>query len=476
MSSVNSAQTIHDIRNALNVIMTSAQLLRGPEPLTDKQQKSVDRIMHGSKEILALLGDHATEDLPARSTGVNLTVTVVEKEKSADENPGELATENKILFVDDDAETLEGYRQLLESEFRVETAVGGEDALVALNNRGPYAIVVSDLRMPGMNGIEFLAKARVAAPDTVRIMLTGHADVNVAIEAVNQDHIFRFLTKPCERDSLRSSLGAGLVRYRLVAAEKEILENTLVGGIKVLTDVLGAVSPEAFGRSLRITQYVRHLISKLNLPAPWRLEAAAMLSQLGCITLDSELLRAAYAGTPLSTEEQARFDAHPAVARDLLMSVPRLEAVAWMVGEQLSVQISPNPPPTVALSSDAAVTGAKMLKLAVAFDALRMRALSNDEAIVRLRSRPAEFEGTLLDAMMSLKSEGSKMVSRKISVTKLIPGMILQQELRTTTGLLIVAKGQEVTRPLVARLLNFSEAGMIEGEILALIPVQLSAS
>ncbi len=124
MSSVNSAQTIHDIRNALNVIMTSAQLLRGPEPLTDKQQKSVDRIMHGSKEILALLGDHGPEDLSERPTGVNLTVTVVEKEKSPDENPGELATENKILFVDDDAETLEGYRQLLESEFRVETAVG----------------------------------------------------------------------------------------------------------------------------------------------------------------------------------------------------------------------------------------------------------------------------------------------------------------------------------------------------------------
>jgi response regulator RpfG family c-di-GMP phosphodiesterase len=476
MSSVNSAQTIHDVRNALNVIMTSAQLLRGPEPLTEKQLKSVDRIMHASKEILALTGDLATQGLSAQTTGVKLTVSVVEKENPAAENTGELATENKILFVDDDAETLEDYRQLLGSEFRVETAVGGQEGLAALHDHGPYAIVVSDLRMPGMSGIEFLAKARVAAPDTVRIMLTGHADVNVAIEAVNQDHIFRFLTKPCERDSLRSSLGAALVRYRLVTAEKEILENTLIGCIKVFTDVLGAVSPEAFGRSLRITQYVRHLISKLNLPAPWRLEAAAMLSQLGCITLDPELLRAAYAGTPLSAEDQARFNAHPVAARDLLISVPRLEAVAWMIGEQLMGEISPNPPHVVALSPDVVVMGAKMLKVAVAFDALRMQAVSNDEAIVQLRSRPAEFDGKLLDAMMSLKAEGSKMVSRKISVTKLVPGMILQQEIRTTAGLLIVANGQEITRPLVARLLNFSEAGMIEDEILALIPVYLSAS
>jgi hypothetical protein len=201
-----------------------------------------------------------------------------------------------------------------------------------------------------------------------------------------------------------------------------------------------------------------------------------MLSQLGCITLDSELLRAAYAGTTLSVEEQARFNAHPAAARDLLVSVPRLEAVAWMIGEQLEREISQNPPHVATLSSDVVVMGAKMLKLAVAFDALRMQAISNDEAIARLRSRPAEFEDKLLDAMMSLKAEGSKMISRKISVTKLTPGMILQQEIRTTNGLLIVAKGQEITRPLVARLLNFSEAGMIEAEILALIPVYLSAS
>ncbi|HEY1462211.1 MAG TPA: hypothetical protein VGF44_02195, partial [Terriglobales bacterium] len=152
------------------------------------------------------------------------------------------------------------------------------------------------------------------------------------------------------------------------------------------------------------------------------------------------------------------------------------EAVAWMIGEQLEREISQNPPHVATLSSDVVVMGAKMLKLAVAFDALRMQAISNDEAIARLRSRPAEFEDKLLDAMMSLKAEGSKMISRKISVTKLTPGMILQQEIRTTNGLLIVAKGQEITRPLVARLLNFSEAGMIEAEILALIPVYLSAS
>lgn len=473
MSSVNSAQTIHDIRNALNVIMTSAQLLRGPEPLTPKQQKNVERIIYASKQILAEIDERRLETAAEEKHDLQVAVTIVEEKVSVQENPGEAAAENKILFVDDDPETLESYRQLLQPEFQVETAVGGADGVAALQNHGPYAIVVSDMQMPGMSGIEFLAQARVIAPDTVRMMLTGHADVNVAIEAVNQDHIFRFLTKPCEPDSLRASLGAGLVRYRLVVAEKEILENTLIGGIKVLTDVLSAVSPEAFGRSLRITHYVRHLIAKLNLPNPWRLEAAGMLSQLGCITLNTELLRAAYAGTPLSPEDQARFDAHPAVARDLLASVPRLEAVAWMIGQQLQTQISQDPPQATRLSTDVSIAGAKLLKLAVAFDALRMQAFSNEEAIAQLRTRSAEFDPDSLNAMTSLKSEGSKLVSRKISVMKLVPGMILEQEIKTANGLLIVTKGQEVTRPLVARLTNFSEAGMIEDQILALVPVQL---
>src|SRR6185312_7039412 len=251
--------------------------------------------------------------------------------------------------------------------------------------------------------------------------------------------------------------------------------NTLIGSIKVLTDVLSAVNPEAFGRSLRIADYVRQLVAKFKLPAPWHFEAAAMLSPLGCITLNSEVLRAAYAAAPLSPEDQARFDAHPKVAEDLLCTIPRLEAIAWMVGQQLMVQIPPSAPEVAALTSDVIVAGAKILKLAVAFDGLRMKALSNEEAITQLRSRVGEFDAQFLDAMMSLKSEGSKMVSRKIPVTKLIPGMVLQQEIKAGNGLLIVTKGQEITRPLLARLLNFVEAGVISDEILALVPIQMSS-
>ena len=102
-----------------------------------------------------------------------------------------------ILCVDDDANLLEGLKRQLRKQFTLETALSGEAGLVVVKEDGPFAVVVSDMRMPGMNGARFLAQVRAMAPDTVRILLTGQTDIQDAIVAVNEGHIFRFLTKPC---------------------------------------------------------------------------------------------------------------------------------------------------------------------------------------------------------------------------------------------------------------------------------------
>lgn len=377
---------------------------------------------------------------------------------------------DKILFVDDEPAVLDGYKRMLYREFEVSTAVGGEQGLATIHEQGPYSVVVSDMRMPGMNGAQFLAQVRQTVPDTVRMLLTGYSDVNAAMAAVNEGNIFRFLTKPCEKEVLAKAITSGLVQYRLVTAEKELLENTLMGSIKVLTDVLSAASPEAFGRSMRIARYVRHLVGKFDLPSPWRFEAAAMLSQLGCVTLDPEIIQTAYVGDKLSVEDQARFAAHPQVASDLLVNIPRLEPTAWMISQQLTkgtVKASDVP---VSLE-EGIVLGAKMLRLAVAFDNYRMSGLSDEDAISRLRSRSTEFEPEIVNALADIKPEGARMELRKVLATKLTTGMILQQEIRNRAGMLVVAKGQEITHALQVKLDNFSRAGTIDREIMALVPV-----
>ena len=377
----------------------------------------------------------------------------------------------KILFVDDEPAVLDGLKRMLHKEFEVDTAVGGEQALEAIDASGPYSVVVSDMQMPGMNGAQFLAKVRQTTPDTVRMLLTGYTDLNAAMDAVNEGNIFRFLTKPCQKEILAKALTTGLVQHRLITVEKELLENTLMGSIKVLTDVLSAASPEAFGRSMRIARCVRHLVSKFGLPSPWRFEAAAMLSQLGCVTLDPKVLQTAYVGENLSPEDQARFAAHPQVARDLLSNIPRLEPIAWMISQQLASEIPQSAPASRGAAPDAIVIGARMLRLSIAFDNLRMKGLSDEDAIANLHGRRNEFGSELVDALAGIKAESAKMEVRKVLISRLTTGMILQQEIRTRAGMLVVVKGQEVTHALLIKLDNFSRAGTIEKEIMAHVPV-----
>ena len=376
---------------------------------------------------------------------------------------------DKILFVDDEPAVLDGYKRILHRDFELSTATGGEQALAEIHEHGPYSVVISDMRMPGMNGAQFLARVRQTAPDTIRMLLTGHADLNAAMDAVNEGNIFRFLTKPCEKEVLGKAITTGLVQYRLVTAEKELLENTLMGSIKVLTDVLAAASPEAFGRSKRIARYVRHLVTKFGLSSPWRFEAAAMLSQLGCVTLDPELVQAAYVGKSATPEDAARFAAHPEVARNLLVNIPRLEPVAWMISQQLIKEVSQKSDAS-AWTGDI-LPGARMLKLAVAFDSLRTRGKSEKDAFAELHCRHDEFEKELINALENMKPDAIKMEVRKIAVTKLTTGMILHQEIRNRNGMLVVPNGQEVTYALLTKLENFAEAGKIDKEVLALVPV-----
>jgi DNA-binding NtrC family response regulator len=92
----------------------------------------------------------------------------------------------QILLVDDDRDILDGYRRTLRGEFLIDVAQSGQEALGLIDTKGPYAVVISDMRMPGMDGIELLRRVKSAAPETVRVMLTGNAETETAIEAINE--------------------------------------------------------------------------------------------------------------------------------------------------------------------------------------------------------------------------------------------------------------------------------------------------
>jgi CheY-like chemotaxis protein len=375
----------------------------------------------------------------------------------------------KVLFVDDEAAALIGYQRNLRREFTIDVAIGGAAALTKVASAGPYAVIVSDMRMPVMNGIQLLNRIRTLAPDSTRIMLTGNYDLDTAIKAVNDGRVFRFLTKPATKETLVAALAAGIEQYRLVTAEKELLEETLSGSIRVLTEVLSLVNPGAFSRALRIRQYIQHLAAKLHLSSPWRFEVAAMMSQLGCVTLLPETVDAVFSGGKLSAEQQACFDAHPSVAQRLLSNIPRMESIGWMIAHQNDATLE-------RLAGDSSTAdestwlGAQMLRAVLAFDRLLMQGKSKEQAIQELLSSPSKFTSSILAALSEVEMECERMDSRRCPVSSLVPGMILDEDVRTHSGMLIVAKKQEITFPLMVRLQNFSQSGSIPTDVMVLRP------
>ncbi|HSO63120.1 MAG TPA: SpoIIE family protein phosphatase [Desulfobacterales bacterium] len=128
---------------------------------------------------------------------------------------------DRVLFVDDDPKILAAFQRQLRKKVTIETVESGAEGLEALRRNGPFSVVVTDYCMPSMNGIEFLGRARKIAPETVRMLLTGSADLGAAIQAVNQGNIFRFLTKPCSPDNLLEAVQTGIYEYRRTHKERK---------------------------------------------------------------------------------------------------------------------------------------------------------------------------------------------------------------------------------------------------------------
>ncbi len=374
----------------------------------------------------------------------------------------------KILFVDDEPAALDGYRRLLHRTFDVDTALGAAEALVKVAEAGPYAVVISDMRMPEMDGAAFLAMVRDVAPDTVRMAITGYADLETAGRAINEGNIFRFLTKPCEKPNLVANLNAALEQHRLINAEKELLEKTLSGSIHVLTGMLGLVNPTAFSRITGIRRCVNYLVRKLKLSQPWRFEIAAMLSLLGCVTLEEDIVEAALSGQTLSLEDQERFDSHPLVTANLISSIPRLEHVAWMVANQgiSSVQIQARGehlPPDVLL-------GARILSGSMAYDRLTSQGSTHEEAVQQLRAEIPFYHEIVVDLLAKARPHDGGAETQRCRVTELRAGMVLREDIRTYTDLLVAAKGQEISSAMLLRIKNFRERNQISGDVSVTVP------
>jgi response regulator RpfG family c-di-GMP phosphodiesterase len=373
----------------------------------------------------------------------------------------------RVLFVDDDPLALEGLSRSVYREFKADLAEGPEAGLGKVKNDGPYSVVVSDMRMPVMDGAEFLSRVRALAPESIRVMLTGYADSEAAMRAVNEGRIFRFLNKPVTPEDLTFTLRACVAQYDLMRREKELLEKTLAGVIRVLSEMLHLANPVAFNKGARICQYVRHIAGKLGLSNTWQYEIAAMLSELGCLTLTPDLLAAIHAGKPLTPEHERSYSQHPQIAHDLLARIPRLELVAEMILQQK--EVPSELPRSLSPDAESVRRGAQMLRVSLAFDRLLSTGSERHEALLALGRNPVEYNAQMVAALGDFRTSRGPTELRPVDVRDLRTGMILNENLRSTTGMLLAAKGHEVSPALLKTVRNFVESGTVNGTILVTV-------
>lgn len=359
----------------------------------------------------------------------------------------------RILLVDDDLNILQGFKRRLRGRFQIETALGGKEGLEVVVEVGPFAVIVSDMQMPEMDGIEFLNAVRRLAPDSVRMMLTGNADQKTAMNAVNDGHIFRFLTKPCSPEAFTKALEAGIQQYRLVTAERELLSKTLTGSVSILTEVLSLVNPTAFGQATSVRRLVSRLCQEVQVDNAWEIEIAAMLSQVGCVTIPETTLAKLSSGVELSAEELQTYQGHPRVGHDLIAKIPRLKGVAEIIAYQLKC-FDGSGVPHDGKQEDQIPFGARILRLVIDAAQLISVGKSTEDVWSTIHDRKGRYDPALIGALAAVLDV--KYVIKSVEIKHLEENMLLDENIVTQSGDLLVARGREVTSSLRERLKTFA--------------------
>jgi response regulator RpfG family c-di-GMP phosphodiesterase len=384
---------------------------------------------------------------------------------------------DKVLCVDDDANVLAGFQRSLRKDFLVDIALGGMAGLSMMREQGPYSAVVADMQMPGMSGIQFLQEAERLAPDTVRLMLTGNADQKTARDAVNQGHVFRFLTKPCPASDLAVVLKAALRQYGLVTAERELLENTLNGAIAALTGIMVMIDPVAFGVGEKLRGYMRRYVRFANLPEGWSLELAAMLSQIGYVAIPLKVLVKARSGSSLSPEERDMLARVALTGADLLARIPRLEPVAKIVLYQ-GKAFSGAGFPADGLAGQAIPLGARILKVLGDLLDHELKSRSRTQAAAHLQAHSGDYDPEVLRSVLACFESETEEASVGIETPcdvqlgDLAAGQVFSANVETKDGTLLALAGTVISPVLIEKLRNFDQLVGLRRPLLVLQKLQ----
>jgi len=357
----------------------------------------------------------------------------------------------KVLCVDDEKQVVESFAALLRKDFEIHIATSGADALKKIREVRGLAVVVSDMRMPNMDGVKFLHEMSHRCPDATRIMLTGEAGADGAKRAINEGQVYRFLTKPCPINELRSAILAGVELHRLALAERAVLRETLIGCIRALVEVLSIANPVAFGRVSGIKRRVMELAARLGYPEFWQLEAAALLSQIGYLSMPTEVAERIPVGRPPSAKGHALASSAPEVAKKLFEHIPRLDAVM-----QILAAMNASDEEMAALGAGPVGIAARVLGAVLEADSLSAGGQTREQVLSSLRPHASRYGTRVVEELASLLvTHGEEEKTEEIRLRDIQPGMTILQDVRNHHGVLLVPRDFDVTPSFLHRITGF---------------------
>lgn len=365
------------------------------------------------------------------------------------EEPGR----RRILCVDDEAAVLSGLQRNLGLHFDVHTATSARQALELLESAPPFTTVVSDMRMPEMDGVTFLRAVSDRWPDTSRILLTGQADLASAINAVNEGRVFRFLTKPCPSELLERAVSDGVRQHDLLEAERVLLDQTLRGTIGVMVEAIGLLLPQASQPLFRTRRLVQRLCNELRVAQVWDVDIACVLSYVSTLTLPGDLFAQVALGTSNEADVRAEASRCNVVAQRLAARIPRLEPVRDLLRKAGSIARGQAIP-----HSERSVW---ILRMCIDYGRCLTTGLTPELALAHLVEHqhhwPEELEKAAADMLRALRAG----LRRSVTFYELLPGMIFIEPVVTEANMLLVPQETEVTESLIEQLRNFAVHGRL---------------
>ncbi|MEM9185950.1 MAG: response regulator [Planctomycetota bacterium] len=354
---------------------------------------------------------------------------------------------NKVLVVDDEPALVDSIARALGLEFDITTALSGPQGLEAIEQSGPFAVVVTDMRMPGMDGVQYIRRAREAAPDSVYLMLTGNQDIATAMRAVNEGEVFRFLNKPSSTEELTRAINAALRYHALAAAEKELLNRTFVGAVSAITTVFDTALPELGGLGAGFSGIVSAMCAHADIEERWEFKLASRLAPMGFALVDDGMKLAKPPGANALATERERWEQAAAGAANLFAKIPRLETVGKIIRafpHADGVVVERRPTDGAAIVS----VGSSLLRVAAQSHFALGQGVSGKVLVQELREALPQAYRPLLEALEEIEP-WADLRGIELPPDQLRPGMVLADDL-TSSGKTLVRRGRRLSEEAIS--------------------------